>query len=154
MRGVMSGVRSDPRPSLSVIEGSIANGARPEKIALSFVHPSARIDVPARAIHWIEARAGFTYRLNGKLREFPGAHIDVSLRADMAMRLYKLTQQIVDDFLEIRVESKCVAKPKIFQPVGRCGRFMISIWDFDKAQALAAAMCARCSISGPRLVKW
>ena len=138
---------------MSVIEGT-ANGVRSEKIALSFVHPSARIDVPVRAIHRIEARESFTYLVSGELRESPGSHVAVCLRADIAIRLYKLTQQIVGDVLEIRVDSKCVSKPKILQPVGWCGHFVISIWDFDKAHALAAAMRARCGISEPRLVEW
>lgn len=140
-------------PRLRVIEGS-TDGVRSEKIALSFVHPSARIDVPTRVIHWIEARESFAYLVRGELRESPHAHVAVCLRADIAMRLYKRTQQIVGEFLEIRVDGKCVSKPKILQPVGWCGRFAISIWDFDKAQELAAAMRARCGISEPRLVEW
>ncbi|HUC50627.1 MAG TPA: hypothetical protein VMA30_14690 [Xanthobacteraceae bacterium] len=149
----MSGVMGSQRPSLCVLEGSIAVGVRPEKIALSFVHPSARLDVPARAIRWIEAREGFTYPVKGMLFESPNSHIDVCLRADFAMRLYKLTQKIVGDFLEIRVESECVARPKVLQPIGRRGRFAIGKFDFDKAQAVAAMMRARCGITGPRLVQ-
>jgi hypothetical protein len=152
-RTAVHSVMGGPRPNLSVIEGSIADGMRSEKIALSLVHPLGRIDVPVRAIHWIEACESFTILVRGELHEWPGCHVAVSLRADMAMRLYKLTQQIVGDCLEIWVDGKCVSKPKIHQPVGWRGRFAISIWDFDKAQALAAAMRVRCSISGPRLVE-
>jgi hypothetical protein len=149
----MSGVIDGPRPRLSVLEGAIAIGVRSEKIALSFVHPSARIDIPVRAIHWIEARESFTYLVKGELHEFQNSHVDVCLRADFAMRLYKLTQQIVGDFIEISVESRCVSKPKVLQPIGWRGRFAIGIFDFDEAQAVAAAMRARCGITGLRLVQ-
>jgi hypothetical protein len=149
----MSGVMVGLRPSLRVLEGSIADGVRSEKIALSFVHPAARLDVPVRAIRWIEARESFTYLVKGVLFESPNSHVEVCLRADFAMRLYKLTQQIVGDAIEIRVESKCVSKPKVLQPIGWRGRFAISIFDFDEAQAVAAEMRARCGITGPRLVQ-
>jgi hypothetical protein len=141
-----------PRPSFQVIDGLIATGARPEKIAFSLVHPSVCINVPISAIHWIEARDCFSFTVNGVLRTFPDARVEVNLRADMAVRIWRLTREIVGQILEITVDGECVSKPRILEPIGRNGRFQIGMGDLDDAQSLAAKMRSRCGLLKPRLI--
>ncbi|HZC54610.1 MAG TPA: hypothetical protein VE396_01000 [Xanthobacteraceae bacterium] len=74
------------------------------------------------------------------------------MRADIAIRIYKLTQKIVGDVLRIVVDGECVSRPKVIQPVGACGRFRIGLVDLGAAEELAEKMRARCGITGPRLV--
>ena len=145
----MSEFSSGPR--FRVIDGPARNDVRPEKIAFSFVHPSARVDVPASAVHWIEACEEFSYFVNKTLRSYPSPHVAVSVRADAAVLIYRLTQRILGDFLEIVVDGESVCKPRINQAISR-GRLSISTFDLCVAQALAAKMRSRCGITVPRLV--
>ena len=128
----------------------IAGSGRREKIALSLVHASGRIDVPVKAIHWIEAReySPFTKRQP----PFPNPHVEVNLRYDTRARLRRLTRAIVGEPLEIFVDGKSVAKPIIREPLGGAGPLRISTFDLDEAHALAAQLRARCGITGPRAV--
>ena len=128
------------RPELTVIAGS----GRTERIALSLVHPSGRIDIPVTAIQSIEAHeySRFSKRL-------PHPHVEVNLRFDIRARLRKLTRAIVGEPLEIFVDGKSVSKPIVREPLGDLS---ISAFDLDEANALAAQLRARCGISGPRAV--
>lgn len=126
------------RPELTVI----ASGGRTEKIALSLVHASGRIDIPVDAIYSIEAReySRFSHR-------FPHPHVEVNLRFDIRARLRRLTLAIVGEPLEIFVGGKSVSKPIVRQPLSDLS---ISAFDLDEANALAAQLRARCGITGPR----
>jgi hypothetical protein len=151
MGTAMDEVMSGSRPTLRVIDGLVARNARPEKIALSLVHPSARIDVPARAIHWIEACEEFSFFVNKQLYSYPGPHVAISVHADAAVLIHRLTQKVVGDFIEIIVNGESVCKPRIVQAISR-GRLIIRASDFDVAQELAAKMRSRCDLARPRLV--
>ncbi len=139
-------------PRFRIIDGLTESDVRPEKIAFSLVHPSARIDVPVSAIHWIEARDSFSFTVSGVLRTFPKSYVAVNLRADIAMRIHRLTCKIVGEIVEIIVDGESVCKPRIIGPIAGYGRFHISIVDFDDARALAAKMRSRCGLVRPRLV--
>ena len=131
------------RPELAVIDGS----GRTEKIALSLVHASGRIDIPAKAVKWIEAHE---YSPFGKRPcAFPVPYVEVRLRFDIRARLRSLTRGIVGEPMEILVDGKCVSKPIVREPVGD---LKISTFDLDKANTLAAQLRARCSITSPRPV--
>ena len=132
------------RPELTVIAGS----GRTEKIALSLVHASGRIDVPVKAIHWIEAREYSP--LTKRQRALSNPHVEVNLRSDIRARLYRLTRAIVGKPLAIFVDGKSIAKPIIREPLGGAGPLRISTFDLDEAHALAAQLRARCGITGPR----
>jgi hypothetical protein len=134
------------RPELAVIAGS----GRTEKIALSLVHASGRIDIPVKAIHWIEAREHSPF--SKRQPPLPNPHVEVSLRSDIRARLRRMTRGIVDKPLEIFVDGKSVSKPILREPLGSTGNLRISTSDLDEAHALAAQLCARCSITGPRPV--
>jgi preprotein translocase subunit SecD len=136
------------RPELNVIAGD----ARTEKIALSFVHSSGRIDVPVGTILWIEAREDFRYLVKGQMRSVPSPHVEVNLRFDVRARLYKLTRTIVGQPLEILVGEQSVSSPIVRQPIGGRAPLHISASDFDEACSLAARLRERCGIAGPRLV--
>jgi hypothetical protein len=136
------------RPELEVIAG----GERTDKVALSLVHSSGRIDVPVNAILWIEAREDFSYFLKGLMRALPSPHVEVNLRSDIRARLYKLTRTIVGAPLEIFVDGKSVSKPIVREPLGGRQHLRISTFDFDEARSLAVRLRERCGITGPRLV--
>jgi hypothetical protein len=137
----MSGRR---RAGLTVIAG----GGRTEKIALSLVHASGRIDIPVKAIHWVEAREYSPF--SKRLPALPSPHVEVNLRYDIRARPRKLTQEIVGEPLEIFVEGRSVAKPIVREPLGGTGPLRISTYDLDEAHALATQLRARCGITGPR----
>lgn len=130
----MTGGRSE----LTVIAGS----GRTEKIALSLVHASGRIDVPVEAIHSIEAREYSRFS-----KRFPLPNVEVNLRFDIRARVRRLTRGIVGEPLEIVVDGKSVSKPIVREPLGNLS---ISTFDLDEANALAAQLRARCGITGPR----
>jgi len=134
------------RPELKVIAG----GKRTAKIALSLVHSSGRIDVPVKAVHWIEAREDFVYFAKGQMRALPSPHVEVNLRSDVRARLYRLTRAIVGESLEIFVDGKSVSKPIIREPLGGRDHLRISTFDLDEAHALAARLRERCGITEPR----
>ena len=136
------------RPEMKVVGG----GERIGKIALSLIHSSGRIDVPVKAIHWIEAREDFSYFVKGQMRALPSPHVEVNLRSDIRARLYKLTRTIVGEPLDIFVDGKPVAKPIVREPLGGREHLRISTFDLDEAHALAARLRKRCGITGPRLV--
>lgn len=128
------------RPELTVIAGS----GRTERIALSLVHASGRIDISVAAIHSLEARE---YPRFSTL--FPHPHVEVNLRFDIRARVRKLTRAIVGEPLEIVVDGKSVSTPIVREPVGDLS---ISAFDLAEANALAAQLRARCGITGPRPV--
>ena len=136
------------RPEMKVVGG----GERIGKIALSLIHSSGRIDVPVKAIHWIEAREDFSYFVKGQMRALPSPHVEVNLRSDIRARLYKLTRTIVGEPLDIFVDGKPVSKPIVREPLGGREHLRISTFDLDEAHALAARLRERCGITGPRLV--
>jgi len=128
------------RPELTVIAGS----GRTERIALSLVHASGRIDVPVEAIYSIAVHeySRFSSR-------FPHPYVEVNLRFDIRARLRKLSRAIVGEPLEIFVDGKSVAKPIVREPIGNLS---ISASDLDEGNALATKLRARCGITGPRPV--
>lgn len=128
------------RPELRVIAGS----GRTERIALSLVHASGRIDVPVEAIYSIEAHEYSRFS-----KRFPLPHVEVNLRFDIRARVRNLTRAIVGEPLEIFVDGKSVSKPIVREPLGDLS---ISTSDLDEANALAAQLRARCGITGPRSV--
>jgi hypothetical protein len=136
----------DRRPGLTVVAGS----GRTEKIALSLVHPSGRIDVPVTAINWIEAREYSPFSKRQPLVRHP--HVEVKLRFDIRARLRRLTHGIVGESLEIFVDGRSVSKPIVREPLGGPGPLRISTYDLDEAHALVAQLRARCGITGPRAV--
>jgi hypothetical protein len=129
------------RPELTVIAGS----GRTERIALSLVHASGRIDIPVAAIQSIEAHE---YSRFSKLQpRLPDPHVEVYLRFDIRARVRRLTRAIVGEPLEIFVDGKSVSKPIVRGPLGNLS---ISAFDLDEANALAARLRARCDVTGPR----
>lgn len=128
------------RPELTLIAGS----RRTERIALSLVHQSGRIDVPVTAIHWIEAREYSRFS-----KRSPDTHVEVNLRFDIRARLRKLTRGIVGEPLEIFVDGRSVSKPIVREPLGNLS---ISAFDLDEANALATQLRARCTLTGPRSI--
>jgi len=135
---------TDRRPELRAIGG----GGRTEKIALSLVHGSGRrIDVPVTAIHSIETRE-FS-RFSKRQPPFPMPHVDVRLRYDIRARLYRLSQTIIGEPLEILVDGRSIARPIVRGPLSDLS---ISTFDLDEAQTLEAQLRSRCGITGPRAV--
>jgi len=128
------------RPELTVIAGS----GRTERIALSLVHPSGRIDAPVEAIYSIEAREYSRFSTR-----FPLPNVEVNLRFDIRARIYRLTRGIVGEPLEILVDGKSVSQPIVREPLRDLS---ISASDLEEANALAAQLRARCGITGPRPV--
>jgi hypothetical protein len=137
-------------PRFRIIDGLAASDVRPEKIAFSVVHPSAHINVPVSAIHWIEACDNICFVVSGVLRTFPDTSVEVNLRADIAVRIHRLTREIVGEFVEIIIDGECISKPHIIGPVA--GRFRISMGNIEDAKALAAKMQSRCNLTRPRLI--
>lgn len=126
------------RPELTVIAGS----GRTERIALSLVHASGRIDIPVDAVRSIEAHEYSRFS-----QRFPLPHVEVNLRFDIRARVRKLTRTIVGEPLEIVVDGRSVSKPIVREPLGDLS---ISASDLAEANALAAQLRARCGITGPR----
>jgi hypothetical protein len=114
-------------PRFQVLDGLVASDTRPEKIAFSLVHRLARINVPVSAIHWIEARDSFSIVVHGVVHTYPDARVEVNLRADIAVRIYRLTREIFDETIEIVVDGECICKPRIMGPVARYAIFK-SAW--------------------------
>jgi hypothetical protein len=127
------------QPELTVIAGS----GRTEKIALSLVHSSGRIDIPVTAIHSIEARQ---YSRFSK-RAFLSAHVEIRLRYDVRARVHRLTRDIIGQPLEVLVGGKSISRPIVREALGNLN---VSAFDFDEAVALAAQLRARCDMTGPR----
>jgi hypothetical protein len=134
------------RPELAVVVG----GGRTEKVALSLVHASGRIDVPVNAIDLIEAREYSPF--SKPHSALPNPHVEVKLRFDIRARLRRLTRGIVGEPLEIFVDGKSVSKPIIREPLGADASLRISTSDLDEANALANQLRLRCGITAPRSV--
>jgi hypothetical protein len=132
----MVGLRSE----LKVIAGA----GRTEKIALSLVHASGRIDVPVGAINSIEAHEYSPY---GK-RTIPMPYVEVKLRYDIRVRLRRLTHGLVGERMDIVVDGKCVSRPIVREQLGD---LKISTFDLNEAKELAEKMRSRCGISRTRL---
>jgi len=132
------------RPELKAIAG----GGRTEKIALSLVHASGRIDVPVTAIHSIETRE--LSRFSRRQPPVPLPQVEVRLRYDIRARLYRLSQAIIGEPLQIMVDGRSISRPIVRGPLGDLS---ISTFDLDEAQALAAQLRSRCGITGPRAVR-
>jgi hypothetical protein len=131
-------------PKFTVINGGAQRAASTAKIALSLVHPSGRIDVPADAIHWIETSGEFLVSVRGRLQAWPSPHVELSLRPDIGIRIYRLTRNIVGDVVDLVVDGQSVSKIRVITPVGLRSRIRIDVLDLAKAEALAARLRARC----------
>jgi preprotein translocase subunit SecD len=114
-------------------------GADAEDIALSLVNPKGRVDVPLSAIHQIEARATFAYRIQGtdEVREHPSPGVDLCFAKDIRDRLCELTRKIVGERLAIVVDCGIVAEPIVGGALCDIPCFEISANDFAEANALA-----------------
>jgi preprotein translocase subunit SecD len=116
-----------PRQKFRVVDGRPIGEIPTDRIALSFVHPTERIDVPISAIRWIEPPY---------IRE----------------RIYRLTKTIVGEAIEIVIDGKCIIKPVIREPLGVHQSLSISEIYYEDAVALADRLRARWSETGPKLV--
>jgi preprotein translocase subunit SecD len=138
----------DNRPGLTLIPGLAVGCAPSERIALSLVHPMEHIDVPRRAIRRIEALEEFTYvdRQARKTWTFHSPCVELSFAQAIGARIWRLTQRIVDQPMELVVGGECVARPVVREPIGLQGSFQISAYDIAEAQALAHRLRAAWSM--------
>lgn len=110
-----------------------------ERISFSLVHSRGRVDVPVRSVLRVEVFEDIMFvDTQGASWTIPGCGIGINVACDVGMRIFKLTQFIVDEPLGIFVGEDCILKPVVREPIGRYGNFNISACDLDEAQALAA----------------
>ena len=110
-----------------------------DDIALSLVHRQSGIDIPVSALRSIEAYATQTFVITDtkQTKEFPVPHVELCYTKEIQEQICRLTQQIVEQPMEIVVNCRTISKPVVREPLcsGLC--LQISADDFDEANALA-----------------
>jgi preprotein translocase subunit SecD len=127
------------KPALSVIEGLAAG---PMRIALSLVHPRARIDIPVKDVLKIEALAEQTFFFSDTWtsKSYRAPHVRLEFAPHIGARIHRLTSQIVGEELPIVVAGTIVSRPVVREPHGVRETFSIKVHDMDDARALAAKL--------------
>jgi hypothetical protein len=141
-----------PRQKFRVVDGRPIGEIPTDRIALSFVHPTERIDVPISAIRWIEPRACKFYNWGKKSIVSRLPFVEICLAPYIRERIYRLTKTIVGEAIEIVIDGKCIIKPVIREPLGVHQSLSISEIYYEDAVALADRLRARWSETGPKLV--
>jgi preprotein translocase subunit SecD len=110
-----------------------------EDIALSFVHPKGRIDIPLSAVSRVEAAATIAFRNSetGEVHEYANPHVEVCFAKDVRERICQLTRQIVGEPMEIVIDCKTVSKPIVREPLCTQPCFQMSASDLAEATSLA-----------------
>ena len=112
--------------------------AMAEDIALSLVHPLARIDIPVSAISRIDARATNTF-VNIETKQpwtHRSPHVELCYSPEIQEKICQLTQQIVEQPVSIVVDCEIIFRPVIREPL--CKRCLeLSANDMLEANALA-----------------
>jgi preprotein translocase subunit SecD len=139
------------RPELRIVGGW---GSAPAgRIALSIVHPRERIDIPVSEIVRIDAHEDSPWTADSG-GSWPMRHpcVEVSFTQAIRDRICRLTQQIVDEPMEIIVGGECVSSPVVREPLCTQASFYISASDFAEALALAHQMRTGWTRAGPRAI--
>jgi hypothetical protein len=133
---------------LSLITGGAAVRSD-ERIAMSLEHPLHRIDVPVRALVYVEACSQQTFWFSDKTcKTYDMPHVRVALAPEIRARLYQLTHLLMrfdrdtDKTLAIFIGGECVGRPVLREPLGVLSSFNISANDLAEAEALAAKLRA------------
>ena len=102
--------------SVSVLCGVVSAA---EDIALSLVHATERIDIPASAISRIEAAPSFVVidPRTRKRTQSQAYSVNVCLPKDIRDRICQLTWRIVGEPLEILAECDLLTKPVVREPI-------------------------------------
>ena len=115
--------------------------ASAEDIALSLVNPKGQIDVPVSAVTRVQPYRKHTFRNTetGEIYQskFDDSYVEVCFSEDIHKRVCALTQQIVGEPLEIVVGCRTIVKPIVREPLCSSSCFIISIFGFTEANALA-----------------
>jgi hypothetical protein len=140
------------REEFRVVDGLPIDGIPANRIALSLLHSTERIDVAISAILWIEPRRFKFYNWGKKsvVSRFP--FVEICLAPYIRQRIYRLTRNIIGESLEIIVDGECITKPIIREPLGIHHSLAISETYYDDAVALANRLRARWSEIRPKLV--
>ena len=140
------------REKFRVVDGLPIDEISSDRIALSLVHPTERIDVAVSAILWIEPRR---YKVHGSgkaswISRQP--FVEICIAPYVRERIYRLSKQIVGDPLQIVIDGEDVIRPVVREPLGIHDSIAISQTDYDDAVALAERLRARWSDVRPRPV--
>jgi hypothetical protein len=136
---------------LSVIEG---RPDAPIRIALSFVHPRERIDIPVRDVLMIEAFAEETFffpELQAS-KTYPFAHVRLDFKPHVRASIYRLTTKIMEEVLEIVAAGEVICRPVVREPLGIRNGLKIGVYDFEDAKKIAAKLREGWVIPGLRVV--
>ncbi len=117
----------------------VSGPAAASEIALSLIYQQSRIDIPASAIRRIEAYATQTFIITDtkQAKEYPLPHVELCYTKEIQEQICRLTQQIVEQPMEIVVDCHSISKPVVREPLCSTPFFEISANDIDEANALA-----------------
>lgn len=113
-----------------------------EEIAVSFVHPKGRVDIPVSALDRVQAYPTVRFRNSetGAVREFPDPHVEICAAKEFRDRICELTKNVVGEATAIVVDCRTVSKPIVREPLCTKPRFNISANDLAEADALAQSI--------------
>jgi hypothetical protein len=108
-----------------------------DDIALSLVHRTERIDIPANAISRIDVTPSFVFTdLRTRKRVQSRAHsVNVCLHKDIRDRICELTWRIVGEPLEIVAGCGVLTRPVVREPICRLPCLSIPAEDAAEARA-------------------
>ena len=112
-----------------------------DEVALSFIHRTGRVDVPANALSKIKAHASRFYLVGEERKrvEFPMPFVEVCYGPVVRKQMCALTREIIDEPIDIVLGCETVASPVVRMPI--CGRCIdISVFEPVDAQVLAAKL--------------
>jgi hypothetical protein len=113
--------------------------AQAEEIAVSFVHPKGRVDIPVSALDRVQAYPTFKSRNSetGAIREFPGPHVEICVTKEFNERICDLTKNVVGEATAVVVDCETVTNPVVREPLCTHSCFDIGADDLEEANALA-----------------
>jgi len=130
------------RRTIIAIVASVGLGSalvHAEDVALSLVHPTGRIDIPASAIKSVEALEKQTFRNTetGEKRELESPRVEICYSEDIRQRICQLTRRIVGQPLGLVIACKTVSEPIVREPLCRQACLEISAVYLSDAETLA-----------------
>ncbi len=140
------------RGKFGVLDGLPIAEIPADRIALSLLHPTERIDVAISAILWIEPRRCKFYNWGKKVVVSNFPFVEICLAPYIRERIYRLTKIIIGESLEFIVDGECITRPVVREPLGIRQSLAISATHYEDAVALAERLRSRWSQIGPKLV--
>jgi len=130
------------RVGFAVCVVGLATPAAAEDIALSLVHTTGRIDIPASAVSRIEVAPSYvaTDRRSGKRMRSRTYSVYVCLLEDVRERICDLTRRIVGEPVEIVSGCEVLTEPVVREPICTAPCLSIPAGNMAEAEVFAGKL--------------